>query len=60
MQNRNVQASDLRHTILTAKSAKWQDDRGTWLLTGGRDTEGTELRVAVAIDQAAVLVVTVF
>ena len=60
MGDRNVQASDLRHAIVTATSAKWQADHGTWLLTGGRDTEGAGLTIAVAIEAAAVVVVTVF
>ena len=60
MDERNVQAVDVRQAMRSATTATWNEDEGTWLLKGGRDAGGVGLQVVVAIDGIDVRVVTVF
>lgn len=46
---RNISWSDLREALLTAADASWQEEHGTWRLTGGRDIDGDALTVAVVV-----------
>lgn len=59
---RNIQWIDLREALLTAANASWQEEKGTWKLTGGRDIDGDPLTVAVvvALDMEDVYVWTAF
>ncbi|HWO22455.1 MAG TPA: DUF4258 domain-containing protein [Kofleriaceae bacterium] len=59
MDKRGASRDDVRNALLTATSARWQADEGTWKVDGGHDREGDELTVAVSIE-ADVVVVTLF
>lgn len=59
---RNVRFADLRQAVLTASFARFQPERGTWLILGGQDTDDDDLTV-VAVpdgDNLRLCVVTTF
>ena len=59
MRERNVRAHDVRSAIETSGEPMWRDDEQTWRFEG-RDVDGDDLAVALAIDGTNVRVVTVF
>lgn len=56
---RNATYHDIRSALMSATSAKWQPDKGTWLIAGGIDTDGDALDCAVVFDDG-VVVVTIY
>ena len=58
MQERGVSRHDCRRALATATRAASQANE-TWRVTGGRDVDGDDLTVVVAIE-GGVLVVTVY
>ncbi len=59
MRDRNVTGGDILSAIATATTAAYQADRDTWKVSGGTDTDGEDLTLAVAIE-ANLIVVTIF
>jgi hypothetical protein len=59
MPERGATFADVRQSLLTAASARWQADRQNWRVDGGVDTDGEELTVIVDVE-ADVIVVTLF
>jgi hypothetical protein len=57
---RNAQAADIREAILTARTAVWRAEEDTWRLEGGRDLDGDNLTVVVAIEGNEVRLITEF
>ncbi len=63
MQERRATQADVQSAVISADVAVPSDDGANrWLLLGGQDVDGCELRVVVAIDDGTVwvTVVTVF
>ena len=59
MAERAAEPADVIRALLTALSATWQSNHGTWSVEGGIDRVGDDLTVIVAIE-ADLIVITVF
>ena len=46
---RGIKWSDLQAALLTATDAHWQEEHGTWKITGGTDLDGDPLIVTVVV-----------
>ena len=46
---RSIKWADFQSALLTAVKAMWQEEHGTWKLTGGVDRDGEPLNVAVIV-----------
>ncbi len=56
MTQRGATMADVIKALRTATAARWQEDHGTWLATGGTDVDGDDLSVACTIDDGVVVV----
>ena len=59
MLERGAHPRDVRRALLTATAAIYQDERNSWRLDGGMDTDGDDLMVICNLE-ADVIVVTLF
>lgn len=59
MRQRGAQRADVVSALLSATSARWQADHGTWAVDGGVDRDGDSLDARVAIE-ADLIIVTVY
>lgn len=49
MRERGVKWLDLKIALETATAAQWQDEHGTWKVTGGTDVQGDPLTTAMVV-----------
>jgi hypothetical protein len=59
MQERGAVLADVQNALLTASYARWQEEHGSWRITGGVDLDGDDLSVAIEFT-GDLLVRTVF
>ena len=58
MDERCVTIDDVLAALETATAAKWDAEKETWRVTGGRDLDGDELRVVIRTPLPVVVVTT--
>ena len=59
MEERMAVLADVQNALLTATSAFWQVEHGSWKVVGGVDLDGDDLDVALEL-KADLLIRTVF
>lgn len=59
MNQRGALPVDVECALKSATSAVWDEDHASWLIEGGRDTDGEPLYLAVALSSNSLEIVTV-
>ncbi|MDX2054059.1 MAG: DUF4258 domain-containing protein [Polyangiaceae bacterium] len=60
MAQRNVSDVDVELAVLSCTRATWRAKEENWKLSGGRDFDGDDLSLGIAVDGATVWICTVF
>lgn len=60
MDERCITVGDVLSALKSARQARYQPDRGTWKLTGGKDIDGDDTDVVIEMPNPNVVVVSVF